>query len=67
MLNSRVRHGVGPKRKGKDMNKQTLKQIREEATQWARRQAAKEAANPELKKLMDELREAEAIFFASQH
>jgi len=49
------------------MNKQTLKQIREEATQWARRQAAKEAANPELKKLMDELREAEAIFFASQH
>ncbi len=49
------------------MNKQTLKQIREEATQWAKAQAAREAKNPELKALMDELRNAEAVFFSSQH
>lgn len=54
--------------RGNDMNaKQTLKQIREEATQWAKAQAAREANNPELKRLMDELREAEAVFFASQY
>lgn len=49
------------------MNKQTLKQIREEATQLAKAQAAREAKNPEMKALMDELREAESVFFASQH
>jgi len=49
------------------MNKQTLKQIREEATQWAKRQAEKESKSQELKRLMDELRQAEAVFFASQY
>ncbi|MBK8184663.1 MAG: hypothetical protein IPK63_18040 [Candidatus Competibacteraceae bacterium] len=49
------------------MSKQTLKQIREESTRWAKAQAAIEAKNPELKRLMDELREAEAVFFASQY
>ncbi len=49
------------------MDKQTLKQIREEATQWAKAQADREAKNPELKQLMNELRNVEAVFFASQH
>lgn len=52
--------------RGKTMNS-NLKQIREESTRWAKEQAVREAKNPELKRLMDELREAEAVFFASQY
>ena len=43
--------------------KKTLKQIREEATNAAKAQRAREASNPKLKEAMDKLRAAESKFY----
>lgn len=43
--------------------KKTLKQIREEATNAAKEQKAREAADQELKESMDKLRAAESKFY----